>query len=285
MKLLLFIKIVAFVLLTWISQFYNDSSTWNTYFEEKYKLDIILCGRYYRLLAKCTKDKYSSNVRLIQGIPNNGIQEKYNVHESEMGVTGKKKISRRTSLQNEKYYKNLVKNKCSIFETKKYSHLEKKIFKELDYENYLKNNRTISDKLYKKIICKKYGLRLALPLLIFVLLPISFILDYSCSNGFINWLFYFLKMLIPDWLKKFHEFLRTSHLGWFFKKGKSIVTSSYVAQLGGNVKKVTESYVSSFFVYLIYVLPFIILGVTLILWIVYYHKKVKKFENIKFTKK
>ncbi|KAI4833959.1 uncharacterized protein MKS88_000195 [Plasmodium brasilianum] len=284
MKLLLFIKIVAFVLLTWISQFYNDSSTWNTYFEEKYKHDTILCGRYYRLLAKCTKDKYLSNVRLIQEIPNNGIQEKYNVHESEMGVTGKKKISRRTSLKNEKYHKKLMKNKCCIFETKKYSHLEKKIFKELDYENYLKNNRTISDKLYKKIICKKYGLRLALPLLMFVLLPISFILDYFCSNGFINWLFYFLKMLIPDWLKKFHEFLRTSHLGWFFKKGESIVTSE-AGKSGKTVKKITESYVSSFFVYLIYVLPFIILGVTLILWIVYYHKKVKKFENIKFTKK
>ncbi|SBS97446.1 Plasmodium exported protein (Pm-fam-a like), unknown function [Plasmodium malariae] len=243
--------------------------------------------RNYRLLEKCSQNKLSRSVKLMQQLPNNGIREKNDTSYYEMGVARQMKLSNRALSNDEEDNKQSMKNKTCIFETKKYSHLEKKIFKELDYMDFLKRNRTISDKVYKKIILKKYGLRYALPLLIFVLLLISLILDYSCSYGIKRWLFKVLKLLSPDWFKNLHKFLRTSYLGSFFKFMKKV--KKKVPSNGGGKSKtvtiITESYVSSFMIYLIYVLPFIILGTTLVLAIIYYHKKVKKFEKIRFRKR
>ncbi|SBS96393.1 Plasmodium exported protein (Pm-fam-a like), unknown function [Plasmodium malariae] len=242
--------------------------------------------RNYRLLEKCSQNKLSRSVRLMQQLPNNGIREKNDRSYYEMGVARQMNLSNRALSKNEEDNKQSMKNKTCIFETKKYSHLEKKIFKELDYMDFLKRSRTISDKVYKKIILKKYGLRYALPLLIFVMLLISLILDYSCSYGIKRWLFKVLKLLSPGWFKNLHKFLRTSYLGSFFKsmeKVKKMVRSK--AGKNVTVKIITESYVSSFMIFLIYVLAFIILGTTVILAIMYYHKKVKKFEKIRFRKR
>ncbi|SBT85555.1 fam-l protein [Plasmodium malariae] len=287
MNLILFIIIVAFFLLTFICQFYDDFNTFNKYLKEKHNFGIKMDRRNYRLLEKCSQNKLSRSVKLMQQLPNNGIREKNDTSYYEMGVARQMKLSNRALSNDEEDNKQSMKNKTCIFETKKYSHLEKKIFKELDYMDFLKRNRTISDKVYKKIILKKYGLRYALPLLIFVLLLISLILDYSCSYGIKRWLFKVLKLLSPDWFKNLHKFLRTSYLGSFFKFMKKV--KKKVPSNGGGKSKtvtiITESYVSSFMIYLIYVLPFIILGTTLVLAIIYYHKKVKKFEKIRFRKR
>ncbi|KAI4841544.1 fam-l protein [Plasmodium brasilianum] len=287
MNLILFIIIVGFFLLTFICQFYDDFNTFNKYLEEKHNFGIKMDRRNYRLLEKCSHNKLSRSVRLMQQLPNNGIREKNDTSYYEMGVARQMNLSNRALSKDEEDNKQSMKNKTCIFETKKYSHLEKKIFKELDYMDFLKRNRTISDKVYKKIILKKYGLRYALPLLIFVMLLISLILDYSCSYGIKRWLFKVLNILSPSWFKNLHTFLRTFYLGSFFKFMKEVkktVTSS-----GGGtsktVKIITESYVSSFMIFLIYVLAFIILGTIVILAIIYYHKKVKKFEKIRFRKR
>lgn len=50
--------------------------------------------------------------------------------------------------------------------------MEKEIFKELDYIDFLKEKRTVSNKTYKKITLEKYGLSIILLLLLFFLLLI-----------------------------------------------------------------------------------------------------------------
>ncbi|KAI4833973.1 fam-l protein [Plasmodium brasilianum] len=269
------------------TELFGGKNTFNKYLEEMHNFGIKMDGRNYRLLEKNSQNKLSRSVRLMQQLPNNGIREKNDTSYYEMGVARQMNLSNRALSKDEEDNKQSMKNKTCIFETKKYSHLEKKIFKELDYIDFLKRNRTISDKVYKKIILKKYGLRHALPLLIFVLLLISLILDYSCSYGIKRWLFKALKLLSPDWFKNLHKFLRTSYLGNFLKSMGKAVTKTVTTNGGKSktVKIITESYVSSFMIYLIYVLPFIILGSTLVLAIIYYHKKVKKFEKIKFRKR
>ncbi|SBT86394.1 fam-l protein [Plasmodium malariae] len=219
MNLILFIIIVAFFLLTFICQFYDDFV--RKYFKNKFVLfmnfeEII---DYWKSVRRIN---FLKSVRLMQQLPNNGIREKNDTSYYEMGVARQMKLSNRALSKDEVNNKQSMKNKTCIFETKKYSHLEKKIFKELDYMDFLKRNRTISDKVYKKIILKKYGLRHALPLLIFVLLLISLILDYSCSYGIKRWLFKALKLLSPDWFKNLHKFLRTSYLGSFFKSMEKV---------------------------------------------------------------
>lgn len=171
---------------------------------------------------------------------------------------------------------------------KKYSHLEKKIFKELDYVDFLKSNKTLSDRIYKKIMLKKCGLRFALPLLLFLLLSISFILDYSCSLGLVAGLFNAIVYFLPTKVKI--EKLADKEINAALKSISDALRSSPVHGLFDNVV-VLESgakanyCVQSFFNFLMYFIPFFILGVILILAIAYYHKKVKKYEKIKFRKR
>ncbi|SBS96705.1 Plasmodium exported protein (Pm-fam-a like), unknown function, partial [Plasmodium malariae] len=231
-----------------------------------------LYTRYYRLLAKYKQVKDSSIVCLKEDIPN-GDNNKKDIFSNEKRNTGTMKQSNGNPLYNVKGHKQSMKNKSCIFETKKYSHLEKKIFKELDYEDFLKNNRTISDKLYKKIIFKKYRLRIVLPLLLFFLLIIPLILDLSGSFALVTELYKALgKYLGKGWTTNLKEWLCASPFWWL---GRELQHSS----------KKYSYIVIPFFRSIIYFLPLFILGVTIILRIVYYHKKVKKYERIKFKQR
>ncbi|SBS96933.1 Plasmodium exported protein (Pm-fam-a like), unknown function, partial [Plasmodium malariae] len=142
----------------------------------------------YRLLAKYKQDRDLSFFCLKEDSPN-GVNYKEDISSNEEGEVGKKKHINGSLSTNARRNKKSLKNKSCIFETKKYSHLEKKIFKELDYVDFLKSNRTISDKIYKKILLKKCGLRIALPLLLFMVLAVSFILDNFCGCGLSRGLF------------------------------------------------------------------------------------------------
>ncbi|KAI4835525.1 hypothetical protein MKS88_004735 [Plasmodium brasilianum] len=106
--------------------------------------------------------------------------------------------------------------------------LKKKIFKEFDYEYFFKNNSTISDNVYKKIIFKKCGLRFALPLLLFLVLALSLILDKFCGYGLT---YGFLKVILhfspvstaanvqgvnmSPAIKSLYDFLNKPSLKWF----------------------------------------------------------------------
>ncbi|SBS95858.1 Plasmodium exported protein (Pm-fam-a like), unknown function [Plasmodium malariae] len=229
------------------------------------------CTRNYRLLEKYNQNKFSSIVCLKEGMPN-GMHSKKDIYTNEKCTSGKKIQLNGSSIKNAKDHKKNMKNKSNIFETNKYSYLEKKIFKELDYENYLKNNRTISDKLYQKIICKKYRLRSFLPLLLFSLLSISLILDYSCSLGLAKGLIRLVSACYGDnkWVSTLGHLLKTTSP---FKEFFMVLDSN---------KKVVNIYVTSLFRTSIYLIAYLMLGVTFILMILYYHKKIKKYEKIKF---
>ncbi|SBT85580.1 fam-l protein [Plasmodium malariae] len=281
-KTLLFFKIYAFVFLSWICHFYIYMSKQNKYLVECYNHHRKIYARNYRLLAKYKQDNDSIIVCLEEEIPNR-VNDKKNISNSEKLVSGEKKQSNGSFPINVRGHKKNIKNKSWIFETKQYSHMEKKIFKELDYIDFLKNNRTISNNTYKKIIYKKYGLRFALPIFLLLVLSISFVLDNFWGYGMFDGLF---RLIItysgPEWMRGFTSKLWNSHFRWLFVGPNALSKSSGTRStlyINGNM--VAESFCGFF----IYFVPFIILGIILILRVVYYHKKVKKYEKIKFTKR
>ncbi|KAI4841416.1 fam-l protein [Plasmodium brasilianum] len=273
-KSLSFIKFVTFVLLSWIFHFHTYVSTHEKSLNECYNNRRKLYTRYYRLLAKYKQVKDSSIVCLKEDIPNKDNNKK-DIYSNKKRNTETMKQSNGSPLYNVKGNKQSMKNKSCIFETKKYSHLEKKIFKELDYEDFLKNNRTTSNKLYKKIIFKKYRLRIVLPLLLFFLLIIPLILDLSGSFALVTEFYKALgDYLGKGWTNNLKEWLWKSPFWWLGRiVGKT------------QANKGTSFIVIPFFRSLIYFLPLFILGVTIVLRIVYYHKKVKKYERIKFKQR
>ncbi|SBS96130.1 Plasmodium exported protein (Pm-fam-a like), unknown function, partial [Plasmodium malariae] len=190
-----------FILLSWRGNFTSKLCTFKKYLDENYKAVKKLDTRIYRLLTKYRKNINSCILGLREVIPYNVENEKTNICNNLKRGISKNSKSNGCSLNNEESHKLDKKSKSCIFETKKYSRLEKKIFKELDYENFLKNNRTISDKLYKRIVLKKYGLRLRLPLLLFFFLLLSLILDYSGGIGLLRGLREVLNAFAPGFWK------------------------------------------------------------------------------------
>ncbi|SBT01704.1 Plasmodium exported protein (Pm-fam-a like), unknown function [Plasmodium malariae] len=252
--------------------------------------------RNYRLLANYKKNKDSIITGLKEEILNNGVHESKDLTYKEKEKTGQKKLSCKYSSRNGGVDVKAMGNKYCTFETKKYSNMEKKIFKELDYVNFLQNNRTISDKTYKKIIHKKYGLKLAIPVLLFLFFLIVSIVDFSLgfSTTNVSWersflgLWPHLKELTNNadgWLSKLLDWL---------KKNTSGLWKHYVVGTQNNVcdlcKAASDSLdikciLGQLFGYILYFVPLIILGVTFISWIIYYHKKVKKYQKIKLRKR
>ncbi|SCP02955.1 fam-l protein [Plasmodium malariae] len=282
MKLMFLVKIAAFILLAWRRSFNSIKFPINKYLNENSSVVGKLNIRTYRLLRKHKKDTHSSIVEIKEEIPYNIDNKNKHIRNNEEEDTSRNKKSYRSSLNNGGSHIKDKKNKFCTFETKKYSHLEKKIFKELDYENFLKNNRIISNKFYKKIMFKKYRLRLSLPLLFFLFLSISLILDLFVNYGVMRILRYLLNTYGNSaWNtlgKKFGELIGKD---WCYYLRPFFTAPQWA---NGNVKG--KVYASTGLIGLIiYFLPFIILGVTVISGIIYYHRKVKKYEKIKLKKR
>ncbi|SBT00341.1 Plasmodium exported protein (Pm-fam-a like), unknown function, partial [Plasmodium malariae] len=220
-----------------------------------------------------------SSIVSVKNEITNGVNDKKNICNNEKWVATKKKQSNGFIPGKERAHKKDTKNKSCIFETKKYSRLENKIFKELDYMDFLKNNRTIGDKLYKKLTRKKLAIRLASPLILFLLLLIGFLLDVFAGCWFIRGLMKILNWTLGwnNWYKSLHDSLRNSPLGVLFKS--NLITFNTKSLQKGHIL------VENFFYYLIYCIPYFILVFTITLGIVYYHKKVKKYNEIKFRKR
>ncbi|KAI4833614.1 uncharacterized protein MKS88_000092 [Plasmodium brasilianum] len=282
-KFILIMEIGAFILLTWIYYFRNDIRTFKKYFHGNCNFVKKLDTKTYRLLAKCKHPKDTSIVGLNEEIPNNAMKKKKDSYNYECWEKSKNKQSNGRSSTNQEGHKQNITNKSCMFETKKYSHVEKKIFKELDYMDFLKNSRTISNKTYRKLVRKKYGLRIVLPLLLFLLLLTVFVEDLSVGYAFESdggsWgligLTEYLKTLTKqniEWLNTFLEWLKDK-LPWL----------SACSNLNTGTHK--ACFLGPIFGILIYFIPFLILGVTFVLAIFYYHKKVKKYEKIKYRKR
>ncbi|SBS94072.1 Plasmodium exported protein (Pm-fam-a like), unknown function, partial [Plasmodium malariae] len=245
----------------------------------------------YRLLAISKEDKCSVFVGLKEEVPNYAVSENKDVYYNEKEPKREIKHLNRKSFVNAGGNKQNMKNRKCIFETKKYSRMEKKIFKELDYMDFLKNNKTISDKTYKKIICKKYRLRFVLPLLLITVLLILYILDLFVRCGIRGVLFKVLNLCgITNWYNDLSVLLKNSPVSWLFRTMNKVPKAlKKITRVSGVTTKTEEIagyvYVDSFFNYLLYVIPLLILGVIIILGLFYYHKKVKKYQKIKFKKR
>ncbi|SBS97425.1 hypothetical protein PMALA_060210, partial [Plasmodium malariae] len=118
-------------------------SIFNKYLDENYIYSRYIYGTTYRILSKYKQDEYSNALVLKEEMTNNGMKKKKDITNNMEGYTGKRKHSNGSPSEfkgNCKTY--MKKNKC-MFETKNYSHFEKKIFKEMDFMDFLKNNKTI----------------------------------------------------------------------------------------------------------------------------------------------
>ncbi|KAI4839618.1 hypothetical protein MKS88_002175 [Plasmodium brasilianum] len=285
-SMFLVINIAVFNFLIRICYLSNYMGTFNKSLEMKHNVARKLSLKTCRLLAKCMQDKDSNILGLKNGISNNAGNAKKNIYYNEEWVETKIKYSNTGSSKNTKVHKQAMKNNYNIFETKKYSQLEKKIFKELDYLDFLKNNRTISNKVYEKVARKKYRLRICVPIILLILLSILIILDSFFSCGLKSM---FIKIVTlchgRGWYGPLHNYLKSSNFSWLFKSVKEVIYMKEQKTVGGELSDVKGYvYAESFLGYLVYIMPLIILGVTVILGILYYHKKVKKYQKIKFRK-
>ncbi|SBS96090.1 Plasmodium exported protein (Pm-fam-a like), unknown function [Plasmodium malariae] len=233
----------------------------------------------------------STTIYLKEENPINVIHKKNNIYNNEKDASGKKKPSNENSSENSGGHKPAVKNKTCTFETKKYSPIEKKIFKELDYTDFLKNNRTINNRVYKKIIRKKYGLRIVLPIIIVLFLLIIYIIDISLGYAQKGSLLYHLG-LTKEYIKSLSSNTTWNYILEGLKKLEGFLehatssTSSAICSFCDIGKKVSEyCKLGQLFRIAIYCLPFLILSITIISGIIYYHKKVKKYDKIKLRKK
>ncbi|KAI4840239.1 hypothetical protein MKS88_001597 [Plasmodium brasilianum] len=283
-KSLLFINVSSFIFLICIWNFTNDMSSINKSLDDENYIEKKLNARNYRLLAKCKNNNDSSMVGLKFFPYNEEIEIKHKTFEE--SSKAKNKYSNRSSSKYAKDHKQIATNKSNIFETKKYSNLEKKIFKELDYFDFLEKNRTISNKVYQQTIFKKYRLRVFVPVALLLLLSIYIILDVFSFSGLIEALIMILNSCLGTvWYGNLHNYLKNCKLSWLFKSSKEI--TDYIGTIENSEWKAIKDhiYVENFFGYIVYIVPLIILCITLILGIFYYHKKVKKYQKLKFKKR
>ncbi|KAI4833705.1 fam-l protein [Plasmodium brasilianum] len=287
MKIIIFFKFSIFMFVTWMYYFNKDKITFDNSSNGNCIFDSKLNTKTHRLLGKCRQPKNLSALELKENKENIGMLKKGDISNNEKGATTKITELNGSLLSNTEGCKQANKNKSCIFETKKYSRFESKIFKELDYLDFLKNNRTISDKTYKKVICKKYGLRFALPILLILFFIAVLMIDLTMGlistetgglwshiglwghiNSSLSGIVKGFNSHLPSWLTKCASWNSKNH-----GNGGSSGSCNEVCTL------------NNLFGIVVYFLPFIILGITLILRVVYYHKKVKKYEKIKFRKR
>ncbi|SBS92059.1 Plasmodium exported protein (Pm-fam-a like), unknown function [Plasmodium malariae] len=236
--------------------------------DKKYKPGRTINGRSYRLLSKCKQDKDINISEIKEGMSNNGFNKKKNICNNIKENTERHRHSHKGSLYFEGYSKKTQKNQYSIPKTKKYSYFEKQIFRELDYKDSLKNYKIINYKEYEKLIRRKRGIKIVLISLLILLLIIP-ILDFSLRH------FLQKDLLELSGLLTVNIPLKSSYGG---------IVEGYMSSLFSNIEleHSTISLISNIF---LYCLPIFILVVIFILGMVYYYRKVIKYENIKFRKK
>ncbi|SBS93729.1 Plasmodium exported protein (Pm-fam-a like), unknown function [Plasmodium malariae] len=246
-------------------------SRFNKILDEKHGSDKKLYKRIYRLLGKCKKSIFANVGYLELNIPYNTKrknEEIFTVDNEKFQKEKKEKLDR-SLLYKEKLIKQLMKNKCTMLH-KSYNHYEKKIMNGLNDKNFFKKIMLINDKEYKKLKRKKYGLRLSLLLLLFVVLLIIPILDLSLG-GFDN----------PGYiLIALCNLINTSStdLTNLPRAGDSDALLPSICDQSNMTAKYKASSI------LIYCLPILIFGIILILGIFYYYKKVIKHKKIKYLK-
>ncbi|SBT86366.1 Plasmodium exported protein, unknown function [Plasmodium malariae] len=269
-----FIKIVTFIFLTRINYFYTDVNTFDKFLNKWNNFNRILYTKNYRTLANYGDEIYSS----ISG------------SEKRIPYCVKKKNERRFIINNEKWnkkksehsYKSSLINKLGtkkpikynkIFNTTHY-HIEKSFLNALDKMCFLKKIRITNDDTYRKLKRKKYGLRFSLLLIFFLLVLMIPILDLSFTylvdkKGLLG----ILGLLSVNVTQG------SSGRGWIERGKVSGVIASWL-----NLGKHHITTIVTTTTILLYCMPFVVSGVTLILAIIYYYKNVIKHKKIKYMK-
>ncbi|KAI4836004.1 fam-l protein [Plasmodium brasilianum] len=140
---------------------------------------------------------------------------------------------------------------------------------ELDYKDSLKNYKIINYKEYEKLIRRKRGIKIV-SISLFILLLIIPILDFSLKHFLQKGLLELSGLLIVD------LYLKSS-------SGKDLEGS--ISSLFSSISVVDHTTIFLISNIFLYCLPIFILAVIFILGMVYYYRKVIKYENIKFRKK
>ncbi|KAI4838032.1 hypothetical protein MKS88_003455 [Plasmodium brasilianum] len=183
-KLLLFIKISSFILITWICHFKNViivKKSLNENFNLYRKLDTI----NYRLLAKYKKYRGSNTVGLKEDKSYYKEWKKRNISNNEKVTKGKNKRSNRNLLNKMQYYKYVVDYNNSMFDGKHF-HFEKKWIKKRNYDDFNEKNGKLCDVALKKIKFRNYGFGFSL-FLIFLLLGVGIPLSPALPFLNIKW--------------------------------------------------------------------------------------------------
>ncbi|KAI4839070.1 hypothetical protein MKS88_002586 [Plasmodium brasilianum] len=172
-KSLFFIKTNTFIILTWIFYLYCDMSIFSKFVGE-YKIERILDIKSYRLLAKCSQYKDSRNTDLKGMIHENDENEEV-ITNSDIGDKIKNKQSSKSSLYKEQFNKGYIRKRMLKYRGKYLTLFERKLFKHLDYIDFIRKNPSITNKSCKKVLFKEYVLLIYLPFLLFcygLILPI-----------------------------------------------------------------------------------------------------------------
>ncbi|SBS96122.1 Plasmodium exported protein (Pm-fam-a like), unknown function, partial [Plasmodium malariae] len=131
--------------------------TFNKYFGENYDVGRKIYTRNARSLSKHKQEMCSNILGLKEDIPFNGENDNRK----------NKKLNRR-SLNNAKYYTEIIDYNNGMFDGKHF-HFEKKWITKKDYDNIVERNRRICHIALKKIKFKNYGFGVALLLFLFIL--------------------------------------------------------------------------------------------------------------------
>ncbi|SCN12510.1 fam-m protein [Plasmodium malariae] len=166
-NLILFIKITAFFLLTWICHF-NRYRIFNRSVNEKLDFDHKFGTINHRLLGKHKQYMSSNNIGLKDDMSNYGEWKKRNLSNNEKGSKEIKKQANRSILDKAQYYTEVLDYNNGMFDGK-YFHFEKKWIKKKDYDAFLEKNRRIQNIALKKIKFRSYGCGITIIFFFFLL--------------------------------------------------------------------------------------------------------------------
>ncbi|SBT85890.1 Plasmodium exported protein, unknown function [Plasmodium malariae] len=179
-KSLFFIKTNTFIILTWIFFLYNDMSTFCKFVGE-YNIERTLDIKSYRLVAECSQYKDSRNTYLKGMIHENDENENV-ITNSNICDKIINKQSSKSSLYKKQFNKGYIRQRMLKYRGKYLTLFERKLFKHLDYIDFIRKNPSITNKSCKKVLLKEYGILMYLPFLLVSCGLILPIIPYFYTN-------------------------------------------------------------------------------------------------------
>ncbi|KAI4833607.1 uncharacterized protein MKS88_000085 [Plasmodium brasilianum] len=167
----IFIKIILFLLLTWIYHFNNDVSIFNKSADDNFHSDRILVIRNYRSLSNYKFYKNPNNTKLNEKFLNNRLNVQKHISNNEKVPKRRSQKSKRNLLNKAQYYTEVIDYNNAMFDGK-YFHFEKKWIKKKGYDHFLERNKKICNIALKKLRFRKYRIGVAM-FSIFLLLGIG----------------------------------------------------------------------------------------------------------------